>query len=81
MEEIPEHVKATLDGIIDRSLGMACARCRNRTGNNTQGHYWSYCARVRGTRFLDGKKQFHFCCPDDCELGDRREGERIVSRF
>lgn len=41
---------------------MVCARCGHHTGNSHQGHYWSYCA-VTGT-----KRDFHFCCPGDCEL-------------
>lgn len=58
------------------SLGMICARCNKHTGNNHQGHYWKFCnvladkAREKG---LDPWKNgmaedFHFCCPDDCEL-------------
>lgn len=41
---------------------LVCARCGHHTGNNTQGHWWSWC-KVRGT--LRGH---HFCCPGDCEL-------------
>ena len=39
-----------------------CGRCNNVTGNSNQGHYWAYC-KVTATM-----REFHFCCPDDCEL-------------
>jgi hypothetical protein len=51
-----------LDDLFDPSLGMLCARCRHRTGNFTQGHYWSWCAVTRRSG-----EDFHFCCPGDCE--------------
>lgn len=41
---------------------LVCGRCGHHTGNGTQGHYWSFC-KVTGKR-----EEFHFCCPDDCEL-------------
>ena len=41
---------------------FVCARCGQHTGNSTQGHTWSLC-RVDGVN-----KEFHFCCPGDCEL-------------
>lgn len=52
----------------DRQLGMTCGRCRKRTGNNNQGHYWKHC-KVTGQM-----ESFHFCCPDDCQLVAIREG-------
>lgn len=39
-----------------------CGRCGHHTGNSNQGHYWSHCSVTRTLR------EFHFCCPDDCEL-------------
>lgn len=41
---------------------IVCARCGHHTGNNTQGHFWSYCKVTRTVR------THHMCCPDDCEL-------------
>lgn len=41
-----------------------CSRCDKATGNNTQGHYWSYCKVSKTFETL------HFCCPDNCELGE-----------
>lgn len=43
-------------------VSIVCARCDKCTGNNSQGHYWSYC-KVKQTN-----RDFHFCCPGDCEL-------------
>lgn len=42
--------------------GIVCARCDKATGNNSQGHYWKWCKVTRDYR------EFHFCCPDACEL-------------
>lgn len=42
---------------------MVCGRCAHHTGNTGQGHYWAHCKLTKSTR------AFHFCCPDDCELG------------
>lgn len=39
-----------------------CARCGHHTGNSHQGHHWKLC-QVTGTM-----REFHFCCPGDCEL-------------
>lgn len=39
-----------------------CGRCNNVTGNSNQGHYWAYCGVTKSVR------DFHFCCPDNCEL-------------
>lgn len=39
-----------------------CGRCGQLTGNNTQGHFWGLC-KTTGT-----VREFHFCCPDACEL-------------
>ena len=52
----------THDRFDANTLGMVCARCKQHTGNNNQGHYWAFCKVTRT------KRQFHFCCPDDCEL-------------
>jgi hypothetical protein len=44
---------------------MICARCGHHTGNNTQGHWWSFCS-ITGTF-----RGHHLCCPDDCELEEQ----------
>lgn len=41
---------------------MICGNCGKHTGNGSQGHYWNYC-KVTGSF-----REFHFCCPDACEL-------------
>lgn len=41
---------------------IVCGRCGHHTGNSNQGHYWAFCHVTRKT------EEFHFCCPDDCEL-------------
>ena len=41
---------------------LKCARCGKHTGNSTQGHYWAFCKVTRT------KREFHQCCPGDCEL-------------
>jgi hypothetical protein len=51
----------------DRVLGMVCSRCNQRTGDNTQGHFWSLC-KVTGE-----VQEHHFCCPGDCELATPTE--------
>lgn len=38
-----------------------CGRCGGCSGY--QGHHFAYCKVTRTDR------EFHFCCPDDCELG------------
>lgn len=52
------------EDLIDelQRLTLTCNRCKKDTGNNTQGHYWAYCKVTKTNR------EFHFCCPDDCEL-------------
>lgn len=45
-----------------------CGRCGGCTGY--QGHHWSHC-KVTGT-----VREFHMCCPDDCELSAADEGQR-----
>jgi hypothetical protein len=45
---------------------MLCGRCNKDTYNNTQGHYWSFCNVTQTVR------EFHFCCPGDCELEAKR---------
>lgn len=39
-----------------------CGRCGHHTGNSNQGHYWRLCKVTKTMR------EFHQCCPDDCEL-------------
>lgn len=41
---------------------LICARCGHHTGNATQGHLWRLCEVTRTVR------EFHQCCPGDCEL-------------
>jgi len=41
---------------------IVCSRCKHHTGNSSQGHYWSWCNVTKTVR------EFHFCCPDNCEL-------------
>lgn len=48
---------------------LICGRCKHHTGDNNQGHYWAYCNVTKTTR------EFHFCCPDDCELEAKGEVE------
>lgn len=45
---------------------MVCPRCAHHTGNNTQGHYWSWCHVTKSGR------EFHLCCPGDCELEETK---------
>lgn len=47
---------------------MICPRCNHHTGNSHQGHYWAFC-KVTGKM-----EEFHFCCPDDCELQGGKDG-------
>lgn len=74
MSEQPEHVCQPCGEVHDRitetSLGMVCARCGKHTGNNNQGHYWGLCKVLlaQGIPFRKAVREFHFCCPDDCEL-------------
>ena len=46
---------------------LTCGRCGQHTNNNTQGHYWAYCRVTKTCR------EFHFCCPDDCQLEETCE--------
>jgi len=41
---------------------VICARCKQHTGNTTQGHFWDFC-KVTATC-----RKPHFCCPANCEL-------------
>lgn len=55
------------------SLGMVCGRCGEHTGNNHQGHWWSFC-QVRAKQVDDWKdalRGMHFCCPGNCELEEQ----------
>lgn len=36
---------------------IVCARCKQHTGNATQGHFWAWCKKTKQ------KEEFHFCCP------------------
>lgn len=51
---------------------MVCGRCNNHTGNSHQGHYWKFCVPLGGMA-----KKFHFCCPDDCELGNVKAVSKV----
>jgi len=58
----------TFDPVTGEVTGcrcLVCARCGHHTGNNNQGHFWSWCKVTRSTG------NFHFCCPGDCELEAR----------
>jgi hypothetical protein len=50
---------------------VGVGRCGRHTGNNTQGHYWSWCKLTKALR------EFHHCCPGDCELGDGELGDGV----
>jgi hypothetical protein len=54
-------------GIVYRCRCIVCARCGHHTGNANQGHYWAWCKVEQRMR------DFHFCCPDDCELPEPRD--------
>lgn len=41
---------------------LTCGRCKQHTNDTHQGHYWAWCKVTKTTR------EFHFCCPGDCEL-------------
>lgn len=41
---------------------LVCGRYGHHTGNSNQGHYWRFC-QVTGQY-----EQFHYCCPDACQL-------------
>lgn len=49
---------------------VVCGRCGKHTGNSHQGHYWSMCKvwLKQGRGLNESMRDFHFCCPDDCEL-------------
>lgn len=49
-------------GYLNRCRCSWCGRCGQLTGNTNQGHYWKHC-KVTGSL-----REFHFCCPDCCEL-------------
>lgn len=69
-DETPMYVNTGLDGassVICRCV--VCAHCGKHTGNSNQGHYWAYC-KVTKT-----KRDFHFCCPDNCELENNVRAE------
>lgn len=57
-----DHPSATIDVRTGQCRCVVCARCGQHTGNSNQGHYWSWCSVVRHAR------EFHFCCPGQCEL-------------
>jgi len=40
--------------------GSHCGRCGGCSGY--RGHYWGWCSVTKD------HSEFHFCCPDDCEL-------------
>lgn len=45
---------------------LVCGRCEKHTGNSNQGHYWAYC------KVTKSRRDFHFCCPGNCELETAR---------
>lgn len=66
-----------------------CARCGHHTGNSGQGHYWAWCkvladrarAQLAAGETLSmaelmnrGEREFHFCCPGNCELEEDLPG-------
>ena len=55
------------------TFGGVCGRCGQHTGNSNQGHYWAHCKATGTTR------DFHFCCPTECELEALAEAERALS--
>lgn len=59
----PEPPPCPNPGVDGTCRHLTCGRCRQHTDNSTQGHYWSYCKDTNTDR------EFHFCCPDNCELG------------
>jgi len=63
-----DHPTATFDVRTGQCLCVVCARCGKHTGNSTQGHYWSYC------KVTDELRDWHFCCPGDCELEAGSDG-------
>lgn len=44
---------------------IVCGRCERHTGNSHQGHFWKWC------RVTKDMREFHFCCPDNCELEEK----------
>jgi hypothetical protein len=58
-----------IDGVCRH---LTCGRCKQHTGDSHQGHYWAWCKVTKTTR------EFHFCCPGDCELehDDTTEDDR-----
>lgn len=48
---------------------VVCSRCGKHTGNSNQGHYWAFCKVTKSLR------EFHSCCPGDCELEPTGAGE------
>lgn len=57
------------------ALGMLCGRCGKHTGNNHQGHHWTFCKvyAKQGKSIDESMREPHFCCPDDCELEEGNE--------
>lgn len=49
-------------GYIGSCRCMWCSRCGQLTGNTSQGHYWALCKTTGNV------EEFHFCCPEACEL-------------
>jgi hypothetical protein len=52
---------------------IICHRCGRHTGNSNQGHYWARCKVTKTIR------DFHFCCPDDCELEAKAAAVRATA--
>lgn len=52
---------------------LICSRCKKHTGNNNQGHFWSFC-QVTKTTLIP-----HQCCPGDCELDSGHRAAQKIS--
>lgn len=53
--------------------GSVCVRCGHRTGNEVQGHYWTWCHESQSHR------RYHHCCPGDCELAGAPRPRRVLT--
>lgn len=53
--------------------GWVCGRCGEPTGNTVQGHYWSWC------RVTQTYRQYHLCCPGNCELEATRPLRKVLT--
>lgn len=53
---------AAVSMVDGRCRCTVCPHCGHHTGNAHQGHYFTWC------RVTQTDREFHFCCPGDCEL-------------